>query len=725
MIERAGSDPGRYTTLVHPSGVGIHPKLPILTSLGDQAFSIRVWSVERALLTGATQPTVHYTNAKVVLLGDSGVGKSGLSLVLTGQPFSATESTHGRRVSVLDEVELETEDRRHERREVLLWDMAGQAGYRLIHQLHLRSVAAAVVVFDARSEVDPLAGVRYWERALVQAERSDAGAISGLRKILVAARADRGGVGVSRARIEAIKKQHGFDHFIETSAKEGWNIDELKTLICDAVDWEQLPRIASNTLFETIKSFLRDEKKANRILATTDELFRVFLKSHPDAADGASLYPEFQTCVRLLESSDLIRRLSFGDLVLLQPELLDAYASALINAAKEEPDGLGSIAEEDARAGRFRMADSERVLNKEQEHLVLIATIEDLLRHELGLREYSEEGPYLVFPSQLTRENPEFTQSEGRALVFGFEGAVLNVYATLAVRLSHSGLFQGRELWRNASTYSTTTGAICGLALRETGEGHGELALFFDGQASQEMRQQFETYVKTHLERRALPGSVRRRQSFACGSCGVGITDAQVNARRERGFDWIECGVCSTRISLTDGAVTAQVLPGSPVGVMDESANAARDRQAAQSIIDGKRAVRDFDVFLCHNTADKPRVRKFAERMQERGILPWLDEWELRPGITWLKALESDIGKVKAAAVFVGKDGIGPWQDREIYTILQAFHRTDKPIIPVLLNGAPNAPELPLFLAGYGWVDFRKRVPDPWQQLTWGITGQR
>ncbi|HXQ33457.1 MAG TPA: hypothetical protein VN843_05495, partial [Anaerolineales bacterium] len=44
------------------------------------------------------QRLVEYTNAKVVLVGDTGVGKSGLALALTNQPFVPTESTHGRRV---------------------------------------------------------------------------------------------------------------------------------------------------------------------------------------------------------------------------------------------------------------------------------------------------------------------------------------------------------------------------------------------------------------------------------------------------------------------------------------------------------------------------------------------------------------------------------------------------------------------------------------------------
>ena len=73
--------------------------------------------------------------------------------------------------------------------------------------------------------------------------------------------------------------------------------------------------------------------------------------------DDGALRASFETCIGRVESRGLIRRLQFGDLVLLQPELLDAYASAMVQAAKEEPDGLGFIAEEDALAGRFRLAE--------------------------------------------------------------------------------------------------------------------------------------------------------------------------------------------------------------------------------------------------------------------------------------------------------------------------------------------------------------------------------
>ena len=71
-------------------------------------------------------------------------------------------------------------------REVLLWDLAGQPGYRLIHQLHLNEVAVALIVFDSRSETDPFSGVKYWARALAQARRLEGSAAVPLRAYLVA-----------------------------------------------------------------------------------------------------------------------------------------------------------------------------------------------------------------------------------------------------------------------------------------------------------------------------------------------------------------------------------------------------------------------------------------------------------------------------------------------------------------------------------------------------------
>jgi hypothetical protein len=311
-------------------------------------------------------------------------------------------------------------------------------------------------------------------------------------------------------------------------------------------------------------------------------LYRAFLRTVESRAEGDEFQVQFETCIGLIESRGFIRRLSFGNLVLLQPELLDAYASAMINAAKAEPDGLGSLAEEDALIGRFRMPSEERITNKEQERLLLVATVEELLRHEIALREPADDGPRLVFPSQFTREWPEAPDPEGKAVVFRFEGPVLNIYTTLAVRLSRSGLFTKQEMWKSAAVYRARVGGRCGLWLREIEEGRGELAVFFDPAASEETRLQFEEYVSAHLSRRALPESITRWRIFVCPNpeCATPVAEVQARRRRARGFNWIECNVCGESVSLLDREERVGGTGLSSVPAMDRAADTQRDFEA-------------------------------------------------------------------------------------------------------------------------------------------------
>ena len=657
------------------TGLAFHPTAPILATLGEEDTVIRIWDLDIATLLGIapTIRSVHYTNAKVVLVGDSGVGKSGLGLVLAGQPFVPTDSTHGRNVWTFDSCQVTLANNRQENRETLLWDLAGQSGYRLVHQLHLNDVAVALLVFDSRSETDPFAGVDYWLRALHMAWRVQGDSAIPMKKFLVAARTDRGGKSISRERVDALLQAWAIDGYFETSAKEGLNIAELAEAIKKAIHWNTLPKVTSTELFQRLKAFLVAEKEAGRLLSTSQGLYRALLKAEKDLADSEKLFAQFETCIGRVVSQGLIRRLSFGNLVLLQPELLDAYASALVNAVRDEPDGFGNILEEKVRACEFAMPTYMRIADKEQEKLLLIAMVEDMLRYEIASREQGDDGAYLVFPSQSTRTNPALHNPEGKTVIFRFEGPIQNIYATLAVRLSHSGLFVKKDLWKNGATYTTRMGGIYGLFLENIAEGLAELTLFFEQGAREEISFHFEEYVAVHLQRRALPGTIQRRRIFVCPDCGTSLNDLMVTRRRERGFNWVNCPICDRKVWLLDREERLTRTPDSLVSEMDRAADIQRDRSAAASVLQGKIATGDFDVFLCHNNKDKPAVKEVGEKLKEQGILPWLDEWELPPGRPWHRLLEKQIGKIKAAAVFVGKGEVGPWQQVEVEAFLREF----------------------------------------------------
>ena len=160
-------------------------------------------------------------------------------------------------------------------------------------------------------------------------------------------------------------------------------------------------------------------------------------------------------------------------------------------------------------------------------------------------------------------------------------------------------------------------------------------------------------------------------------------------------------------------------------GVVETTPSASTLVPPWQETLRRKRDADTFDVFLCHNSADKPSVRRISQRLKESGILPWLDVEELPPGQPWQPLLERQIKNIRSAVVCFGAAGIGPWQEREMYGFLNAFVKRGLPVIPVLLPDAPFAPELPVFLAEMTWVDFRSIDSDPLTRLIWGITGKR
>jgi hypothetical protein len=131
-----------------------------------------------------------------------------------------------------------------------------------------------------------------------------------------------------------------------------------------------------------------------------------------------------------------------------------------------------------------------------------------------------------------------------------------------------------------------------------------------------------------------------------------------------------------------------------------------------------------YDVFLSHNRKDKPAVKDLKRRLAARGLRVWYDEDELRPGTPWLQLLESGVESSGSVAVLVGSDGLGPWEDEEMQAALVLAVKSKRPVIPILLPGAPKAPKLPIFLRTRTWVKMKSGFKgDGMGNLIWGITG--
>jgi hypothetical protein len=156
-----------------------------------------------------------------------------------------------------------------------------------------------------------------------------------------------------------------------------------------------------------------------------------------------------------------------------------------------------------------------------------------------------------------------------------------------------------------------------------------------------------------------------------------------------------------------------------------ESLEVAVESFARQVRLLRKRAERTFDVFLSYNSDDRAEVRTIAKYLQSAGLLPWIDEDELRPGRDWMSQLQLDIERVASCAVVVGRSGLGPWQGVETKSALQLFVDKHLAVVPVLLPTCSAEPQLPIFLRSFGWVDFRKLDPDPIGQLVRAVQAIR
>lgn len=127
-------------------------------------------------------------------------------------------------------------------------------------------------------------------------------------------------------------------------------------------------------------------------------------------------------------------------------------------------------------------------------------------------------------------------------------------------------------------------------------------------------------------------------------------------------------------------------------------------------------ATSHFDVFLSHNSRDKPVVERVAEKLRRGGIEPWLDKWHLTPGGQWQDELGAALRGCAACAIFVGPYGLGDWVREELAVALdRAAKDRGFRLFLVLLPGLPepfDATRLPPFLSTRTWVDLRKGIDD-------------
>ncbi|MDX6382539.1 MAG: hypothetical protein QOK48_112 [Blastocatellia bacterium] len=531
-----------------------------------------------------------YVNAKVVLLGEGTVGKTSLAHRLVEDKYIIRDRTHGMNVWRLD---LPLPPDATMEREALLWDLAGQEDYRLIHQLFLNETALALLLVNPQTE-DPFAEAGDWLKALKSAgsdSRRDAA------RLLIFSQTDVGGMKLGNAKIERFREQYGFTDWLSTSAKSGENCSDhenggqpskLKALIAESIPWKKLPWTTTPPLLAELKGAMMDMRDKTDIrLVRFSELAQRMEQALPGEKFEESAV---RTAVTLLANNGLARPLKFGDLVLLQPELLNGYAGAIIRAARKHTDEIGCVLEADIYQPDFDFTGVERLKHRPDEELLLRALVQTFLDHSLCIAEDMEQGRQLVFPSQYRREK-DIPRDPDIFVSYSFSGEWQTVWTTLVVRLWYSQEFEHRELWRNAAEFASGKGHTLGLKIdNKQGEGTATISLYFDVPVPDELKVIFIEYVHRHLAKFGCEVSRDRRYVCQNPKCGKSVTNLDTVRRRlEAKKSFIICQECDKKVQLID--FIEQRLKSDPVArkilAMDATATRELDTQALEQILIG------------------------------------------------------------------------------------------------------------------------------------------
>ena len=424
----------------------------------DGVGHVRIWPIDDVA------PDDHlYTTARVALLGDSGVGKTGLGWRIAHGAFREHPSTHGQQFWVVDRLGETRPD--GTQCETVLWDLAGQPDYRLVHTLFLDNVDLGLLLFDPANREKPLAGVEYWIKHLnaatlrqAAADASPAGnpIASTAPALLVAARADRGTPTLTDAEIDSFCKRNGIAGYVGTSALENIGIDDLLARIKTAIPWHRLTQTVTTDTFKRIKDHVLRLKEAGGSPVSTI-LSAAAVRDQLQATDPAWHFDDADmlTAIRHLGNHGyvtLIRRADGEHSILLAADLLANLAASIVLESRRQERGLGLVDETRLLAGAYALP--ELVGLTEQQRLLLDEAVRLFLGRNICFRETVNGATCLVFPSLINEKRPGASSGLTDNVAYRVTGEVETVYPALVVQLGYTSLFETEHHWQTQAEYA-------------------------------------------------------------------------------------------------------------------------------------------------------------------------------------------------------------------------------------------------------------------------------
>ncbi|MBC7777583.1 MAG: TIR domain-containing protein [Phycisphaerae bacterium] len=719
------------TILAEPSSMSflpkmaVHPTKPILAIPSEEDTVIKLWELDYSVLLGKDVITdsVPYTTAKIALVGDSGVGKTGLGWRLAHGKFKEHSSTHGQQFWVIDELGKKRADGTE--CEAVLWDLAGQQDYRLVHALFLKDVDVALLLFDPGNREKQLSGVEYWIKQLCVDQKSN------LQKVLIGARTDRGKPTMTSEELQEFCDFHQIKGgYLATSAKAGLGVGDLMEQLKAMIPWEDMPATITTHTFKRVKEFvlkLKEQSSRRSVLVSPAELRRQL-----EATDKEWEFtdPEMMTAVGHLENHGYVRICAGSDgkqAILLFPDILVNLASSFVLEARGNPQGLGVLEEKKLLAGDYDFQDLKTVESDAEREVLLDTATTLFLKRNICFRETLEgaqKHTLLVFPSLINEKRPKTTDIETEDDVsYLVRGAVENVYASMVVLLGYTEQFTRKHQWQNQAQYELKENQVCGFRQSSEHEGEIELTLYYNKTIPAHGRLLFQGLFETFLLHREL--QITRFEVVQCPKCKERQERAAVMKRIENKHKNIFCSNCGHQIQIPETTALTPLAGVDRDTIAQEEARVSQRTKYEAALVRIKAILRErgekadspscFISYAWGVEAHEKWVLQLAKDLRNAEIDVLLDRWHNPPSSSITKFI-SKIGAVDfALAVGTKKylekyetedtDPVVDMEIRMIETRLRKRTAIRETVIPLLLEDSPKA-SFPLLFEDSVYIDF-------------------
>jgi WD40 repeat protein len=606
----------------------------------SHAHAVQLWALDVGRLRSDydSSSTISYKSAKVVLVGDSGVGKTGLGWRLAHGAFKEHSSTHGQQFWVLDRVS-DTADA--VQREAVLWDLAGQPDYRLIHALFLDDADIALLLYDPTHATNPLSGVEYWINQLRLC--STEGGVSdgcGPPSALVAARADRGTARISNEEIAAFCQQKGLRAHFYSSAKSGEGVDDIVTWIANNINWDDKPSTITTTTFKIVKDHVLSLKESRQggedIVLSIPELGKLLSREFKGQRFTEG---DIATAVANLSNHGYVSivKTSNGAIrVLLIPELLNNLAASFVLEARRNRKGLGSLTESALLQREYHFPEIQHLSESDQDVLI-DSTVTTFLKHNICFRETAplNKASFIVFPELINLARPDIPDDANitESVSYIVSGSTENVYASLVVLLGYTNTFTRTNQWRNQARYEVGEGLVCGFRLEEEGPGKISFVLYFGENVGESVRNLFKSLFESFLSRHEV--LVRRLEPVLCGQ-GHQLNRVVVREFSEAGEESSFCNRCGSPVTIPDDSSLTPLDLAQAATVRGEALVADQRSRLEQALFRlstyaGEQRRLGLKCFVSYAWGDPEHERwverKLATDLTKAGIEVVLDRW--------------------------------------------------------------------------------------------------